>query len=243
MHLGAGRVELTDLNINMRALSELLPPGLSFRLARTHVGRLRVEISYSKLLTESLAVFLDDVLIEIEPQPQPPLSNLEDENGLTGRDVNAATASRDLLEGGVADTCPRADNAGPAVVGAKEAKHSSRAGKDQMGEGERLDFLAQWIDQITSKVTVVVNRLTVRIASAAAQESTDVGGRTSDDTASVPCLVSRCSYLRWCDETPEVSSFVADQSSPAGIERAEGPGSGSGGALFVHKVRTVLCLN
>lgn len=234
MHLGAGRVELTDININVSALAELLPPGLSFRLARAHVGRLRVEISYSKLLTESLAVFLDDVHLEIEPQP--PLSNL-DEVSLKGKDVNAA--KRDLLDGAdVADGCPRAENAGPAVVEDKEAKDSSRADKDQIGEaGERLDFLAQWIDQITSKVKVVVNRLTVRIASAAAQlESTDVGERTSGDITSTSCLVFRCSYLKWCDETPEVSSFVADQGSPAGIDRADGPGKGGGEALFVHKV-------
>eukprot|EP00903_Cladosiphon_okamuranus_P020010 g18380.t1 len=50
-------------------------------------------------------------------------------------------------------------------------------------------------------------------------------------------------YLRWCDETPDVSSFVADQSSPAGIERAEGPGKGNGGALFVHKRLTLGLLN
>lgn len=239
VHLGAGRVKLTDLNINVSALSELLPPSLSFRLARAHVGGLRVEISYSKLLTESLAVFLDDVLIELEPQP--PLSNLdEDETGLTGKDVSAATATRDLLDGEeVADSCPGADNVGTTVAGDKEATGSSRADKDQMGEaGERLDFLAQWIDQITSKVKVVVSRLTVRIASAAAQlESADVGERTNSDTTSMPCLVFRCNYLRWCDETPEVSSFVADQSSPAGIKQAEGPGKGGGGALFVHNVR------
>lgn len=227
VHLGAGRVELTDLNINVSALTELLPPVLSFRLARAHVGRLRVEISYSKLLTESLAIFLDDVLIEIEP----PLSNL-DEARLTGS-VRAAT--RDLLEGGdVADGCLRAENAGPVVVEDTQARDSSRADKDNIdGAGERLDFLAQWIDQITSKVKVVVNRLTVRVASAAAQpESSDAGERTS-----MPCVVFRCSYLRWCDETPEVSSFVADQSAPTRSDRAEGPGKGNGGTLFVYKVR------
>lgn len=233
VHLGAGRVELTDLNINVSALAELLPPGLSFRLARAHVGRLRVEISYSKLLTESLAIFLDDVLLEIEP----PLSNM-DEAPVTGKSVNAAT--RDLVEGGgVPDCCRGAENSGPAVTGDKEEKDSSRADEDQMGEaGERLDFLAQWIDQITSKAKVVVNRLTARVASAAAQlESADVGERTRGEIAGMPCLVFRCSYLRWCDETPEVASFMADQSTPAGIDRAEGPGNGSGGALFVHKVR------
>lgn len=233
MHLGAGRVELTDLNVNVSALAELLPPGLSFRLARAHVGMLRVEIAYSKLLTESLAIFLDDVLIEIEP----PLSN-PDEARLTGKNANAAT--RDLLGGGdVADSCRREDKAGSAVAGDNEAKDSSRADKHQMGEaGERLDFLAQWIDQITSKVKVVVNRLTVRIASAAAQlESTGVGEGTSGDNTGMPCLVFRCSHLRWCDETPEVSSFVADQSAPAGIDRPEGPAKGNGGTLFVHKVR------
>lgn len=235
VHLGAGRVELTDLNINVSALAELLPPGLSFRLARAHVGRLRVEIFYSKLLTESLAVFLDDVVVEIEP----PLSNL-DEMRLTGKDMSAAT--QDVLDrADVADSCRTADNGGSAVAGGKERKDGSRADQDQVGEaGERLDFLAHWIDQITSKVKVVVKRLTVRIASATAQpECTDAGESISNDTTSVPCLVLRCSYIRWCDETPEVSSFVADQSAPAGTNRADGAGKGSGAALLVHKVSRI----
>ncbi|CAM9624911.1 unnamed protein product, partial [Hapterophycus canaliculatus] len=157
VQLGAGRVELTDLNINVTALAELLPPGLTFRLARAHVGRLRVEISYSKLLTESLAIFLDDVLIEIEPS----LSTAsEARHSGTASDA----AAREL---GSKEESQRKDRVEAAASGKGRAK-SPLDDTEQVGDAvERLDFLAQWIEQVTSKVKVVVSGLTVRIAAAA----------------------------------------------------------------------------
>lgn len=242
VQLGAGRAELTDLNINVSALAELLPPGLSFRVARAHVGRFRVEISYSKLLTESLAIFLDDVRVEIAPS----LSNTN-EARLPGEGVDAAAREHFVsgLQGAdVTDKVRGVDGAREAAAAAgREAKKSPLAGKDHIGEaGERMDFLAHWIEQITSKVKVVVNNLTVRVTPAATHlESTGFGERTSGDCSSMPCLEIRCSSLRWCDETPEVSSFMADQSASSGTDRAEGPGSANGGTVFAHKVRYMDC--
>lgn len=232
MQLGAGRVELTDLNINVTALAELLPPGLTFRLARAHVGRLRVEISYSKLLTESLAVFLDDVLIEIEPAFSTP-----DEASHPGTASDAV--ARELAGVNLKDQPPGKDGA-EAAVPFKGHAESPLGGKEQAGEvGERLDFLAQWIEQVTSKVKVVVNGAIVRIASGAPGLGSpglgQLGGSDGSD-GSKSYLEFRCSSLKWCDETPEVSTFVADQSGPsAGIDRAEG--LGKGGTAFAHKVR------
>lgn len=243
VQLGAGRVELTDLNINVSALAELLPPGLSFRVERAHVGRFRVEISYSNLLTESLAIFLDDVRVEITPSVSKP-----NEENLLGERMDA-TAREPVVSGpqgaDVTDKVHGAGGRGAAAAAAgKKANNSPVAAKDQIGQaGERLDFLAQWIEQITSKVKVVVNSLTVRAAPAAAHlESAGFGERSSGDDNSIPCLEFRCSSLRWCDETPEVSSFMADQGPSAGIDRVEGPGTNNGGtAVFAHKVRYVDC--
>lgn len=242
VQLGAGRVELTDLNINVSSLADLLPPGLSFRVERAHVGRFRIEISYSKLLTESLAVFLDDVHVEISPS----LSNSKKAN-LSGDGMDAP-AREHLVSGlqgaDVTNMVLGADGGGAVAAAAgKGAKKSPVAGNDQMGEaGERLDFLAQWIEQITSKVKVVVNNLTVRAAPSAADlESAGFGERSPGDDSTIPCLEFRCSSLRWCDETPEVSSFMADQGPSAGIDRVEGSGTANGTG-FAHKVRYVDCI-
>ena len=192
-----------------------------------------MEISYSKLLTESLAVFLDDVLVEISP----PVSNLN-ETHLKGVGVDA-TGQAPLVngqgEGDVVDVSQRAEGAAAALAGAKEKESSFADQQDQMGEaGERLDFLAQWIEQITSKVKVVVNKMTVGIASATSPlENSDSKERSSV----MPYVELRCSSLRWCDETPEVSSFVADRNASAGIDPAERSGKANGARLVAHKVR------
>lgn len=230
MQLGAGRVELTDLNINVTALAELLPPGLTFRLARAHVRTLRVEIAYSKLLTESLAIFLDDVLIEVEPS----LSVAGEACHPGGTDPGAVTHERG--GGNMKEEGKEPAEAGASGNGRSEI---SLDGREQVGEvGERLDFLAQWIEQVTSKVKVVVNGLTVRVASAApGLERPGLGQQRggSGDDGSTSYLEFRCSSLKWCDETPEVSTFVADQGgAPAGIDRAEG--LRKGGTAFAHKV-------
>ncbi|CAN0605677.1 unnamed protein product, partial [Ectocarpus sp. 12 AP-2014] len=160
VQLGAGRVELTDLKINVVALEELLPPGLSFRLAHAHVGTLRIEISYSKLLTESLAIFLDDVQIEVSPPlseaitASPPDASVDAEAQESGQANAAAIKAR------------REGLAAGAVGAGTNAMQSPLVDQDQFGfgeSGERLDFLAKWIEQITSKVKVVVSDLTVRI--------------------------------------------------------------------------------
>ncbi|CBN78544.1 ATG2 Autophagy-related protein homolog [Ectocarpus siliculosus] len=238
VQLGAGRVELTDLKINVVALQELLPPGLSFRLANAHVGTLRIEISYSKLLTESLAIFLDDVQIEVSPPlseaitASPPGASVDAEAQESGQANAAATKAR------------REGLAAGAARPGTDATQSPLADQDQFGfgeSGERLDFLAKWIEQITSKVKVVVSDLTVRITAEAQAERGHTGQPSSGGGRnSTPCLKLRCSSLKWCDETPEVSSFIADQSASTGVNRAEGPGKLNGGtAAVVHKRLTL----
>lgn len=188
-----------------------------------------MEISYSKLLTESLAVFLDEVLIEISP-PSPSLNQ--------GMDATGQGMVNGEGKGDVVDTSKRAEGAEAMAVGARGKDSLLADHKDQIGEaGERLDFLAQWIEQITSKVKVVINRMTVRIASTTDQ----MGNSGSEERSSgTPCMEFRCSSLRWCDETPELSSFVADQNASAGIDRAER--SGNGGTVSAHKVRFKSCI-
>lgn len=236
MQLRAGRIELTDLKINVQALAELLPD-LPITLETAHVGRLRVEISYSKLLTDSLAFFLDDIVIQIAPLGRDTDGTSVPDTGSDGAAIQPQVTgalgadgpanSRRTGAGGTA-----ASRTGPAEPGfLDEEEHPSEA-------GDRLDFLAQWIEQITSKVKVVVNNLTVRIGSSVRLGCGDPEAHGGEKT---PFLELRCSSLKWCDETPEVASFVAEtpslpQSAPVGVDRGEGVSKTAGGMVVAHKV-------
>lgn len=227
VQLGAGRIELTDLNINVRAVAELLP-NLPFRFVRAHVGRLRVEISYAKLLTESLAFYLDDIYIEIAP----PFED-DTDTGTHRSDVGAAPFEHEAkgpLSAGIMGNKSRfLDRRNQAEEAASKAKgaESVPCRKVQMGDtGEGLDFVAQWIEQITSKVKVVVQSLTVRVASAARLEG---ASHTAHDDERSPFVDIRCSSLRWCDETPESSMLVP--------EGARGPHSTAPNATRLDNTR------
>lgn len=238
MQLRAGRIELTDLNINVKALAELRPD-LPIRLERAHVGRLRVEISYSKLLTESLAFFLDDIVIQVAPL-------VGDSDGTCVPDTGSDAAQNQLQVTGapaadVTGKSRRSGAGGTAASGAGGAETGFLDEEEQPSEaGDRLDFLAQWIEQITSKVKIVVNNVTIRIGSSVRLEDGDSGAHSGE---SGPFLLLRCSSLKWCDETPESVSFMAEtpalpQSAAASIDRAEGASKTGGGMVFAHKVRS-----
>lgn len=237
MQLRAGRIELTDLNINVKALAELRPD-LPIRLERAHVGRLRVEISYSKLITESLAFFLDDIVVQVAP-----LGGDSDGTCVPDTGFDAALKRPQVtgaLGADVTGTGRRSGAGGTAASGTVAAGTEFLDEEEQSSEGgDRLDFLAQWIEQITSKVKIVVNNLTIRIGSSVGLEDGDSEAHSSE---SKPFLELRYSYLKWCDETPESAPFMAEtpslpQSAAAGIDRAEGASKTGGGMVFAHKVK------
>lgn len=214
VHLRSGRIELTDLNINVRALAELFPC-LSFRLSRARVGKLRVEISYSKLLTDSLAFFADDIFIEITP---PPVSNDGQDNTLEseGRSPNEKHTS--VVGDGERRDATRARRNPESTAAGPGTERSTGE------EGEGLDLLARWIEQITSKVKIVVQNMTVRIASSVVSQGCPTVGQSSEGN---PFLEVGLSSLKWCDETPDSSSFMKERphAPSEGTERAGAYGS------------------
>lgn len=224
MQLGAGRIELTDLSLNVSALAGLLP-NLSFRLAHARIGRLRVEISYSKLPTESLAFFLDDVVLEIAP-----CFGKSDGARVPGKAVSDAGHG---LPGGHQTNKTRRGNASSGEV------NNDLPDRARVGEaGEGLDFLAQWIEQITSKVKIVVKNLAVRVTSTDALEGVSFQPYNG---GSNPFLEFRFSSLQWSDETPESSSFLPERSSrlqnaAEDFVRPEGSGKVTAPTIFAHKV-------
>lgn len=238
VQLRAGRIELTDLSINVRAVAELFP-NLPFRFVRAHVGSLRVEISYAKLLTESLAFYLDDIHVEIAPP-------FEDDAGTCQSDVGAAACEHEAKgppsvditnkKNGFLDRWNHAEEAASKTKGTESVPFP----KSQMGDtGEGLDFVAQWIEQITSKVKIVFQSLTVRVGSTSRLEG---AGHAAHDGESTPFVNICCSSLRWCDETSEPSILVAEgPQGPANATRLDNQRKPVTGAGFTQKV-SLSCL-
>lgn len=177
------------------------------------MGKLRVEISYSKLLTDSLAFFADDIYIEITPPPLVSTDGQDNDNSLEveGRPPNEKQAS---VEG---------DGQRHNATRARSHPESTAAGpgteRSTGEEGEGLDLLARWIEQITSKVKIVVQNLTMRIASSAVSQVSPTVGQSREGN---PFLEVGLSSLKWCDETPDSSSFIKERSSRPHASSSEG---------------------
>lgn len=232
----AGRVELTDINVNVSALAELLPQ-LSCRISSARIGKVRVEISYTKLLTESLAFFLDDVHVHIEPP------DMEDSDKRPAdREVGISTSKQQVEEGGAimisTEGLPfnRENTVEPGAGHAEDANLSDGVG-DESREG--LDFLARWIDQITSKVKVMMHNIKVTVGEASRNDGEIRARNYGEDRArqrgTYPFLEVGCSFLRWCDETPDSPVFVAEGPQPSqGLKNWDGSGKRGKSPSDIH---------
>lgn len=226
VQLRAGRVELTDINVNVSALAELLPQ-LSFRITSVRIGRVWVEISYTKLLTESLAFFVEDVVVEIEPRHD------NNKERIADPDMEASTAGHQAERPSVARHQKTIHVSAHEVTGTSGPDDAERkSGDTQAGEG--LDFLAQWIEQITSKVKVMMQNVKLRLRS----------GSCNHGGAANPFLEVRCSSLKWCDETPESTVPVTEGPLLAhnviGGDAPITPVNSTNGVLFSQKVSSAL---
>lgn len=193
-----------------------------------------MEISYTKLLTDSLAFFLEDVVIDVEPPHV-------DEDGLpAGSDVAAVGPGEgfDDLAAAVDGKKSRPSHSDGA---ARRGFHSSDTSPlDQQTEeaGEGLDYLAHWIEQITSKMKIVVQNVKVRVGLGENHQGS--GSCKAPD----PSLELRCTSLKWCDETPESSALMAE--APDALRDVVG-GNGSSdprrtaGGTCSHKVSVHSC--
>lgn len=245
VQLGAGRIELTDISINVSILEEILPH-LSFRLARVHVGRLRVEISYAKLLTESLAFFLDDISIDVAPPSAhvrngtDPVSPVDVQDAPTGTSEHNTGGLPKAMDTSKQKICVTHQAGWRAEISDADDTYNAPAGSTHKGEaGEGLDFLAHWIEQITSKMKIVVNNVTVRVASVE-----DVHGDIGQDgVTNGSFLQVQCSSVKWCDETPEAPVLLTERPRQAtavlGGDRSTKPGKHHSAALLAHKVSSV----
>lgn len=147
VHLRAGRMELCDLLLNADVLNAELcePAGLPFRVKKGYLGSVRVAISYANIMSESCLVEIDDievVLVPVEKYEREEMERMERE---------AAAA------GGSAARASMAPSASASDAGAKDAEPV-----DEVSQ-EGLDFVASWIEQVTSKIKVTLSNICLRL--------------------------------------------------------------------------------
>ncbi len=169
VHLRAGQIELYDLALDAAIINAYLEE-MPFQVQSGYVGSVKVVISYSNLMKESLVVEIDSVDLVMIPT------------------CSSLNASSDLKSTSTSTT------AGAAEMNV--SRPTSHESTDALSR-EGLDFVAHWIEQISSKVKVVISNLNLRF----------------EDIKSPCALVIQLNWLQFYDETP----------APAHREDAENP--------------------
>ena len=173
VHLRAGQIELYDLALDAAVINAYLED-MPFQVQSGYVGSVKVVISYANLMKESLVVEIDSVDLVMIPTT-----------------CSSSTASSDQKSPSSSST-----TADAAEMNVSRQPASSHESTDEMSR-EGLDFVAHWIEQISSKVKVVISNLNVRF----------------EDSQSPCALVIQLNWLQFYDETP----------APAHREDAENP--------------------
>ncbi|RHY40984.1 hypothetical protein DYB34_007991 [Aphanomyces astaci] len=166
VHLRQGTLHLVELELNAAAINELLATsGVPFQMKRGFVGSVKVTVSYSNLLNESCLVAIDDIDIVLEPvssTPPPPASTPP-------------------------TSTPPTSNPQPTAHHTSSTTGNYDYETDAVAQ-EGLDFVATWIERVTSKIKVTVANLCI----------------TFEDSATCPvALTLHVPWMQLVDETPQ----------------------------------------
>ncbi|RHZ05472.1 hypothetical protein DYB37_002397 [Aphanomyces astaci] len=168
VHLRQGTLHLVELELNAAAINELLATsGVPFQMKRGFVGSVKVTVSYSNLLNESCLVAIDDIDIVLEPvsstpPPPPPASTPP-------------------------TSTPPTSNPQPTAHHTSSTTGNYDYETDAVAQ-EGLDFVATWIERVTSKIKVTVANLCI----------------TFEDSATCPvALTLHVPWMQLVDETPQ----------------------------------------
>ncbi|TMW62110.1 hypothetical protein Poli38472_009603 [Pythium oligandrum] len=189
VHLRSGRLELCDLLLNAEVLNREVceANGLPFRVKKGYLGSVRVTISYTNILSESCLVEIDDIEVILVPVSADG-DNDNDKNwkeeGTSVGGLNAATKA--------------------SLDGINESKQAEEDTQDHMDEvsQEGLDFVASWIEQVTSKIKVTLSNICLRLET----------GQSEESDKNVAMLFK----LDWAQFTDESASEVASVYGRAG---------------------------
>lgn len=187
VHLRAGRVELCDLLLNADVLNAELceANGLPFRVKKGYLGSVRVAISYTNIMSESCLVEIDDV--EIVLVPLSAADNEDAELAATFPDESKTASGIKQAAAGVESSINAVSNAGAAQKSKPKKEHV-----DEVSQ-EGLDFVASWIEQVTSKIKVTLSNVCIRL---------ETGEQYEGKQVALECR------LQWAQVTDESASEV-----------------------------------
>uniref|UniRef100_K3X2P4 Autophagy-related protein 2 n=1 Tax=Globisporangium ultimum (strain ATCC 200006 / CBS 805.95 / DAOM BR144) TaxID=431595 RepID=K3X2P4_GLOUD len=174
VHLRSGKIELCDLLLNAEVLNAELceAHGLPFRVKKGYLGSVRVSISYANIMSESCLVEVDDIEIVLVPL-----------NRDEGNDAfnYAESSAEPLASSGTATS--QAQNGSSAAAAPKNTPNkdstspSSKPNKnehvDEISQ-EGLDFVASWIEQVTSKIKVTLSNICLRLETGEQHRGRDI---------------------------------------------------------------------
>ncbi|KAG7379499.1 Autophagy- protein 2 A [Phytophthora pseudosyringae] len=192
VHLRSGRLELCDLLLNADVLNAELceAQGLPFKVKKGYLGSVRVAISYASIMSESCLVEIDDIEIILVP-----------------------------LEKDEAQTRPSCSGT------AEEAQEAHKVQKkpatpepvDEISQ-EGLDFVASWIEQVTSKIKVTLSNICLRLETGEQHNGRDVA------------LLCKLQWAQFTDESASEVQSVYGRSSldhPVGMYGSQTMGGGT----------------
>ncbi|TYZ62295.1 hypothetical protein PybrP1_009742 [[Pythium] brassicae (nom. inval.)] len=198
VRLRAGRLELCDLQLNAAVLNAELcaAHGLPFRVKHGYVGAVRVAIAYATIMSESCLVEVDDIELVLVP--------------LAGGDDDE-TDNTDTVHTGASGQAAapahhhNGSGSGSGSGSGADATRTTRSTRpsepvDEVSQ-EGLDFVAAWIEQVTSKIKVTLSNVCVRLETGEQHKGRDVA------------LLCRLAWAQFTDESASEVESVYGRSS------------------------------
>jgi hypothetical protein len=150
VHLRSGRLELCDLLLDADVLNAELceAQGLPFKVKKGYLGSVRVAISYANIMSESCLVEIDDIEIILVPLGMDEKQSRESYTGATEKAEKQPEEKK------------RENPTTPEPV-------------DEISQ-EGLDFVASWIEQVTSKIKITLSNICLRLETGEQHNGRDV---------------------------------------------------------------------
>ncbi|GMF23084.1 unnamed protein product [Phytophthora lilii] len=193
VHLRSGRLELCDLLLNADVLNAELceAQGLPFKVKKGYLGSVRVAISYANIMSESCLVEVDDIEIILVPLDK---DEAQSRRSCTGEEKTQKQEQQDV----------------------QQKKPMPPEPVDEISQ-EGLDFVASWIEQVTSKIKVTLSNICLRLETGEQHNGRDVA------------LLCKLQWAQFTDESASEVQSVYGRSSldhPAGMYGSQTMGGG-----------------
>ncbi|KAF1776485.1 Vacuolar protein sorting-associated protein 13, N-terminal domain [Phytophthora cactorum] len=222
VHLRSGRLELCDLLLNAEVLNAELceAQGLPFKVKKGYLGSVRVAISYANIMSESCLVEIDDIEIILVP--------LEKDEAQTRQSYTEPEEKEQKQE-------------------KEEKKPMSPEPVDEISQ-EGLDFVASWIEQVTSKIKVTLSNICLRLETGEQHNGRDVAllcklqwaQFTDESVAEVQSVYGRSSldHSAGMYGSQTMAGGVQSMAATVHYEALEAPAMDAD--VFFHSIRVVL---